>query len=152
MVVAEVNNNKNWLKPDQSKMKEKLTRERPIMKNDTRSRKGAKGMNAVYDPFRRTTLGTTSLPTRRWSQNLLPRSSEIIYPWKHTKSQGWTDPACNSFRSSPMSTCMHTFTFSQQCPMILAAREVTGHSTPDSDSRNPICLYLNKIISCSHSL
>lgn len=29
LLAAEVNNNKDWLKPDQSKMEEKQTRERP---------------------------------------------------------------------------------------------------------------------------
>lgn len=91
-VVTEVSKDKDWLKPDQSKKEEKLTREGPqsslyhlYMETDTTSRKGTERVN--HDTFRMDYIRDKAPPTRRQSQNLTPQRSETAHPWKHIKSQ-----------------------------------------------------------------
>lgn len=78
MVVTEVNN-KNWLKPDQSKMEENLTEKDPkahctiiIMKTDSTSRRRAQG-DECWD-----TVGTDNIRNKMPSQ---PKGRDRI--WHH---------------------------------------------------------------------
>lgn len=92
MVVTEVNNKKDWLKPDHSKKKKWPDTVSKALYAITTSIRVNYHDTSRKDHIRNKTPPTT----RRQSQNLAPQSSEITYPWKHIKFQELTYPLPNS--------------------------------------------------------
>lgn len=73
----------------------------------------------------------TSLPTKRWSQNLAP-SSETTQPWKHKIPR-----LDNSLTSLPACTWTCTLASSAATTCETCNQGATGSPTPDPVSRSP---------------